>query len=264
MKKVLILGHKGFLGSALWGYLEKKNVSLHFTNHGSLENLIKNDFEIIVNCAGKSDFLSCEMGEIEAFNSNIRIVLDFLKNIENKSPATRFINLGSVKEFSSNSWYATTKKISREIVSFFRESRGLWANQLYLCNVVGPEQDANRFLIPKIIRAARTKKIEKFGNIDAELKILHVENACELIWRAANTKNPEDVVLDGLKVTVKQLIEKIFEKFGILDWESYVEIDEKLARPPDYSAESENFDCAGLILKKFDTIDSIIKKICPN
>lgn len=276
--KYLILGGRGFLGSELTNYLKNQQKFVYETvfdisGAAQFNEFIKNNqVDVILNAAGISDYQTCENEKILSFNVNAAGVLNILESLNKFSPATRFLNFGSIREFDSFSWYSETKKISREIINFYREQHELWAAQLYLCHVVGKNQKTH-FVIPKIIKKIKeiknshethgknghAKKIEKLklGNINSEIKILHVDNACELILKAAAGKQPEDYLLNGIKITVKEFLELAFARAGV-GWEDFVEIDEKLFRP---KSNESYLDIVGLTLKKEDKIDNILNKL---
>jgi len=280
--KVCILGG-GFIAKNLIKYLEKqKDINIlavgyeAVNSHASIRFDIRNSdsielcfingpYNIIINCTGISNFSSCEDNNNYSFDVNCHGPLNILDYIHCDSHTTRFINLGSIREFDSDSWYARTKKISREIVGYYREQKGMWAAQLYLPNIVGKEQDAARFVVPKVIdfvenfaKNPADSKL-KLGNLDSTLNLIHVDTACELIWRAAQSQTPIDYLLTGEKILLKDFVVKIFQKFGIQDWENYVEIDQSLVRPNDNPYYIELVKHA---LKSNDTVDDIINKLC--
>lgn len=265
--KILILGHKGFLGSALWDYLEKQNHELHSTKFENLENLVKNYFDVIINAAGRSDYQFCEENRNLARSSNHDLVVKFLDNVINFAPATKFLNLGSIKEFNASSYYAVTKRLARMEIDYAVEIHGIWAAQLFLCNIVGPGQSI-KFLIPKIIAAAReikngSNEKVKFGDLNAELKIMSVDAAAELIWKAAQSRDPNPYFLSGIKTTVRELIQKIFEKHGIFDWENHIEGHDRMFERPteEIISNTSYIEAVGLALRKYETIDGIINKL---
>lgn len=269
-----IFGGGGFIGVHLTKFLQSKGFDIicrkiDILDQKSIDNLLQNNsIDLIINCSGVGDFITCEKEIIKSFNINVTGVLNILRAIDEFSPITKFINLGSIKEFHNPSWYSQTKKISRDIVSFFKYQKGLWTSQLYLCNIIGNNQDYQKFVIPKIINKVKQAKSGdnskiKLGNINSEIQILHIDNACELIWRAAINKSPEDYVLSGLKISIKNFLISAFHKHNIENWEDYIEIDKGLFRPFDSSTNGLDsyLEIVGLSLKKHDTLDNILSKL---
>jgi nucleoside-diphosphate-sugar epimerase len=273
---ILILG-RGFLAQHLTKFLRKKNynvfapnLNFDIRNTESIElTFLQKDFDICFNATGVSDYYSCENTPQYAFDVNCAGVLNILVNLELNHPATKFINLGSLRELDSYSWYSKTKRISREIVSYYRDIKGLWCTQLYLPNIVGPDQQKN-LVIPKIIDYIKNLKLNNnnnnnnklsLGNLDVDLNLLYIDNALDLIWKASQSKIPEDYLLSGTKINLQNFIIKVFHKFGIDNWKEYVQVDNELKRP-DSNGYNSYIDLVGLSLKYQESIDLIINKLC--
>jgi len=272
-----ILGSRGFLGKNLKKYLLSKNqfvyddIQLNITNYDDICELIRrNQIDVLFNAAGISDYTSCEKDPIDSFDVNTTGVLNILNSIHKYSPATRFINFGSIKEFDDTSWYSQTKRIARDLVSYYRETKGIWAIQLFLPQIVGPGQ-SDRFVIGKIVKFLKELKELKtnpksapggptlqLGNINSNLKLLYIDNSCELIIKSSNFKNPQDYLLDGIDISVKDLLIQAFSAANIINWEDFIEIDEKLFRP---RALENYIELVGTKLKSRDTIDNILNKL---
>lgn len=277
-KTCCILGANSFVGGHLIKWIsENTNIAVEgtvrfesnifwqcdITKISNIEYVIRNiKPDYIINATGYSDYKSSENDPIGALETNVNSVNNILYWLKIYKPDGKFINLGSIKEFSDNSFYSVSKRCSREIVDYYRNN-GLWAAQLYISNTTGKNQSSEKFLIPKIIKAAKLikdKKLEflELGDLDADIKLLHIESAARLIWKAIENENPVDFVIDGPKVKVSEIVKIIFNKLGIQDYQQYIQINPDLIRP---RGNIDYLEMIGDKLKCNDSVEEIIDKL---
>jgi GDPmannose 4,6-dehydratase len=80
-----------------------------------------------------------------------------------------------------------------------------------------------------------TKKL-MLGNLDAIRDWGYAKEYVEAMWLMLQQEKPDDyVVATGIGATVKDFAELAFKKVG-LDWEEFVEIDERYIRPSEVDA----------------------------
>ncbi len=227
MKKVLIFGSNGFIGSNLSKWLKANTILeviessrdpsnfyfcnlLNKQNICSLLELVRPD--VIINASGISDHFLSENNRNLTLDSNVISVHSILECILKITPNTRFVNLGSVKELDvENDFYGVSKQMARNIIEYFQRQKKIWATQLYLSNITGPNQ-SDKYVCPKIIN--KIKEVRKnpdsspvlLGNIESYIRLLYIEEACNLIWTAATSDNPIDYIIEGEKIRIKDFI----------------------------------------------------------
>lgn len=280
-KTCLIFSINSFIGSNLSRYIhDNSNYSVigtarrggfvHFcpclyANISSLkdvERIIKTTKpDIIINTAAISNLSDCENNPILANEINCSSIYNILNSIVKIVPKCKFINLGSTYELNSfGSVYAQTKRAARDTIKIY-QNKGIWATQLYLSNVCGKDQDAEKFIVPKIIKAAQDIKKGKakfieLGNLDSEVKLLEISEACELIWSARNYELVDLIIEGNATVKIKDLVKFIFNRLEIENWEKYIKINPELCRPKE-----QNIEYKSLKIKSKKNLGDIIEKL---
>ncbi|MBW8000422.1 MAG: GDP-mannose 4,6-dehydratase [Planctomycetes bacterium] len=117
----------------------------------------------------------------------------------------------------------------------YRESYGLFACNGILFNHESPRR-GETFVTRKITRAATRIKLglqDKLylGNLDAKRDWGYAGDYVEAMWLMMQQEQPEDyVIATGETHSVKEFLSEVFGYLE-LDWEKYVEIDERYFRP---------------------------------
>jgi GDPmannose 4,6-dehydratase len=137
--------------------------------------------------------------------------------------------------FYPRSPYGAAKVYSYWITKNYRESYDMFACNGILFNHESPRR-GETFVTRKITRAVAAIKLGKqdklyLGNLDAKRDWGFAGDYVEAMWLMLQQKNPDDyVVATNETHTVKEFCEKAFGHVG-LNWEDYVEVDEKYNRP---------------------------------
>jgi GDPmannose 4,6-dehydratase len=137
--------------------------------------------------------------------------------------------------FYPRSPYGVAKVYSFWITKNYRESYGLFATNGILFNHESPRR-GETFVTKKITRAvarihAGVQDKLYLGNLDAVRDWGYAPEYVEAMWRMLQTKEPDDfVVATGTKYSVRDFLGFAFERLD-LDWEKYVEFDERYTRP---------------------------------
>ncbi len=103
MIKILLLGHRGFLGSEFRFYLNKKKVKIFTIKEKKVTlTLLKKFFSkfepnFILNCIAKTNVTYCNNNPQKAFESNVKVPSMILKVIRNSS--VKFIHFSSEAVF---------------------------------------------------------------------------------------------------------------------------------------------------------------------
>lgn len=117
----------------------------------------------------------------------------------------------------------------------YREAYGLFACNGILFNHESPRR-GETFVTRKITRAATRIKLrlqEKLylGNLDARRDWGFAGDYVEAMWLMLQQEKPDDYVIStGQTHYIKEFVEEVFQYLD-LDWQEYVEIDEKYFRP---------------------------------
>ena len=155
--------------------------------------------------------------------------------------------------FYPRSPYACAKVYSYWQTVNYREAYGLFACNGILFNHESPRR-GETFVTRKITRAAARIKLglqEKLylGNLDAKRDWGFAGDYVEAIWLMLQQDKPDDyVIATGQTHSVREFIEEVFQYLD-LDWEKYVQIDERYLRPSEVDLLLGNASKAKKILK---------------
>ena len=142
--------------------------------------------------------------------------------------------------FYPRSPYGVAKVYSYWVTKNYRESYDMFATNGILFNHESPRR-GETFVTRKITRAVArifAGKQDKLylGNLDAVRDWGYAPEYVEAMWLMLQAESPDDfVVSTGTKYTVKDFLRFSFEHVG-LDWEKYVDFDEKYLRPTEVDA----------------------------
>jgi GDPmannose 4,6-dehydratase len=142
--------------------------------------------------------------------------------------------------FRPRSPYASAKLMAYWSTVNYREAFGIHATNGILFNHESPRR-GETFVTRKITRAVAAIKAGKqkklyLGNLDAIRDWGYAKEYVESMWlMLQQPKSSDFVVATGVGATVKDFAEKAFTHAG-LEWEKYVEIDQKYERPAEVNA----------------------------
>jgi len=142
--------------------------------------------------------------------------------------------------FSPRSPYAAAKLMAYWATVNYREAFGIHATNGILFNHESPRR-GETFVTRKITRAVAAIKAGKqkklfLGNLDAVRDWGYAKEYVESMWLMLQKPESSDyVVATGVGATVREFAQISFAHAG-LDWEKYVEVDEKYQRPTEVDA----------------------------
>ena len=142
--------------------------------------------------------------------------------------------------FRPRSPYASAKLMAYWSTVNYREAFGIHATNGILFNHESPRR-GETFVTRKITRAVAAIKSGKqkklyLGNLEAIRDWGYAKEYVESMWlMLQQPKSSDFVVATGVGATVKDFVEKAFTHAG-LEWEKYVEIDQKYERPTEVDA----------------------------
>jgi len=143
-------------------------------------------------------------------------------------------------KFRPRSPYAAAKLMAYWSTVNYREAFGIHATNGILFNHESPRR-GETFVTRKITRAVAAIKAGKqkklyLGNLDAVRDWGYAKEYVESMWLMLQKPESSDyVVATGVGATVKEFAQVAFSHAG-LDWEKYVEVDDKYARPTEVDA----------------------------
>ena len=142
--------------------------------------------------------------------------------------------------FYPRSPYGAAKLYSYWVTRNYREGYGMFAVNGILFNHESPRR-GETFVTRKITRAvarikAGTQNTLFMGNLDSVRDWGYAPEYVEGMWRMLQADEPDDyVVATGKDYTVRDFLQLSFEHAG-LDWEKYVQFDERYLRPTEVDA----------------------------
>jgi GDPmannose 4,6-dehydratase len=131
--------------------------------------------------------------------------------------------------------YGCSKVYAYWMTANYREGYGLFACNGILFNHESPRR-GETFVSRKITRAvarirAGLQHRLYLGNLDAKRDWGYAPEYVDAMWRMLQLDEPNDfVIATGETHTVREFVQTAFDSAG-LDWEQYVEIDQKYFRP---------------------------------
>lgn len=137
--------------------------------------------------------------------------------------------------FYPRSPYAAAKVYAHWITVNYREAYNIFAVNGILFNHES-ERRGETFVTRKVTRAATRIKLglQKklyLGNLDAKRDWGHAEDYVEAMWLMLQQDKPQDfVIATGESNSVREFVERVFNYLK-LDWEKYVEVDQRYFRP---------------------------------
>ncbi|TCM18689.1 GDPmannose 4,6-dehydratase [Novosphingobium sp. PhB165] len=185
----------------------------------------------------------------DATGTGVLRLLEAIRASTQYAPRTvRFYQAGSSEMFGSakppqsedtrfepRSPYACAKVYAHYQTVNYRESYGMFASNGILFNHESPRR-GEAFVTRKITLAAARIKLglQKklfLGNLDAKRDWGFAGDYVEAMWRMLQHDRPDDfVVATNKAISIREFLALTFEPLE-LDWEDFVEIDERFYRP---------------------------------
>jgi len=173
---------------------------------------------------------------IRAMNQDIRFYQASTSELFGSTPPPQ----NEESKFRPRSPYASAKLMAYWSTVNYREAFGIHATNGILFNHESPRR-GETFVTRKITRAVAAIKAGKqkklfLGNLDAVRDWGYAKEFVESMWLMLQQPESSDyVVATGVGATVRDFATEAFAYAG-LDWERYVEIDQKYQRPTEVEA----------------------------
>jgi UDP-glucose 4-epimerase len=226
MKKALITGGAGFIGSNLCEFLLKKKYIVNVIDNlssGNKSNLPKkvnfflgdiNDKKVLYksskNCsvifhlAAKSVLQESLINPYELVRTNILGTSNVIeRSINNKSkiifasscavyPLNLKKKLRETDIINAETPYGQSKIACENLINFYISAKKIKGSNLRFFNVYGPNQNSKSIysaVIPKFIKRAKENKFLELNNYGLQSRdFIHVNDACIALFQAANSK----------------------------------------------------------------------------
>lgn len=152
--------------------------------------------------------------------------------------------------FSPTSPYAVAKVYAYWITKNYRQSYGIFACNGILFNHESPRR-GEIFVTRKITMGianivANKQRFLYLGNLEPKRDWGFAPEYVDVMWQILQQDRPDDFVVGtGQKHSVREFVEEAFSYVG-LNWEKYVEIDQKYFRP----TETEDLEADATKIKK--------------
>ncbi|MCB1144937.1 MAG: NAD(P)-dependent oxidoreductase [Leptospiraceae bacterium] len=201
MQKVLITGHKGFIGKYLLSYLQNKDLYV-FTYTEDIRSIHLTDkiYDVIVHLAAKTSSKDILENPTECFSVNVsgtQSVLEYCRKAKCKliflSTSAVYGSLNSEKKIPEDhplapkSIYGLSKKISEELCEYYNQSYQISISILRIFNVYGIGQKPG-FILPDILNSLSSNSPLVLRNPDAVRDFIFIEDVCEAIFKSIEVK----------------------------------------------------------------------------
>jgi len=189
---------------------------------------------------------------IRASRKKIKFYQASTSELYGESIEQKELNQNENTRFLPNSPYAAAKLYGFHIVRIYRDAYGIFACNGILFNHESPLRGLE-FVTRKITNSvARIKlglqKRLKLGNIETKRDWGFAPEYVECMWKMLQMEKPDDyVIATGETHSVKEFVEEAFKAVG-LNWEKYVDVDERLKRPKDVAVLRGDYSKAKNIL----------------
>jgi len=232
MKKAVVVGGSGFIGSHVADCLTAKGYQVTIFDHigsqwllenqnmvigdildgGLLEQTIKRS-EVVYNFAAIADLNQALDSPLKTAEVNIIGNLNILEACR-KNNVKRFVYASSVYVYSrEGGFYRCSKQSSEHFVEEYQKAYGLDYTILRYGSLYGPRADETNGMYRIINSALKTKKVKYQGNLESMREYIHVEDAARasITILESSFKN-ESIILTGQEsLRVVDLLKMIAE-----------------------------------------------------
>jgi nucleoside-diphosphate-sugar epimerase len=268
MRRALITGATGFIGSNLALFLIKNNYSVAVIKRERSDlkalNAVKEKLSIyksdsyndicagmkdfnpdtVIHCAALSHIYNHKAEDIAEFiNSNI-VFGTYLLEAMKENGRRHFINIGTQwqhlhnKRYCPVNLYAATKEAFKNILIYY-ESKGIKHKTIELFDTYG-EGDTRKKVMELLINACRNKEQLDLTPGGQYMNLTSVEDICAFL--GLHIGKPEffdnqTIALSGNMIKLRDLgalIESYFNAPGILRWGAKQYRDNEIMTPPEY------------------------------
>lgn len=227
--------------------VHRGDVSDALTVDGLVESLQPTE---VYHLAAVSDVVSCQTHPSFGFRTNILGTLHILEAVRRHSPHSRVVHASSGAIFGyadppqdestplqAVNLYGSSKLAAHTTVQVYRQNSHVFATNAILFNHESPRRPTTfvtRRISDGVARIALGMASElHLGNLDGQRDWGYAPDYVLGMWLMLQQPEPDDFVLaSGVSHTVRELAQEAFAAVG-LDWQPYVQVDDRLLRAAD-------------------------------
>jgi UDP-2-acetamido-2,6-beta-L-arabino-hexul-4-ose reductase len=212
MIKVGITGQSGFIGTHLFNYLNLQEgiEAIPFKDEYFQDKKVLTDFAKKCDCIVHLAALNRHNDPQEIYQVNIDLVKTLLNVLESNDLHPHLIMSSSIQEERDNP-YGRSKKEGRELISKWAEKRNTPFTGLIIPNVFGPFGEPFYNSVVSTFAYQITHDQTPQLDIDAELKLIYVNNLVQIIHKhiSDKTNNHALRVEHNFKANVSGILERL-------------------------------------------------------
>ncbi len=294
MKKVIIFGGSGFLGSYVADELTRRNYEVTIADLSksqylkenqkfvkvdilNIDNLIKaiNNMDIVYNFAAVADLEDAIHKPIEALNINVMGNLNILEACRQLNKIDRFIYASSAYALSDEgSFYGISKQTSEKLTDEYFKRYGLKYTVIRYGSLYGERASHNNYIYNLLKDAIETGKLEYKGDGQDLREYIHAADAAKLsvdIIEDIQYEN-EHIILTGIeklkridlltmiseimqnKLSIEQIEHDNFGHYKITPYSFHPTVAKKLVANPYIDLGQGLLECIQEIYKSSDKL----------
>lgn len=216
MKRVLLTGAKGFVGSHVFDYLSSHTDWEIIVPRVDLAGDFKSakSYDYIVNIASKASVEDSVKHPAEYIKNNVDLMINLLEYARKRPPQV-FLHLSTVEVYNVTNPYAASKAAQEEIANAYWKTYGVPMVILRATNIIGSQQTDESMFLPRIIKQIKAGETVKIYTANGEIGVRRynpVVNIADAILYLLNqypnkyeNTNPEAYPthwnIDGLELT---------------------------------------------------------------
>ena len=249
MKKILVLGGTGFIGSHFINSISKeeieifclgkkaikknKNPNINLVNldisyEKEIKNSLPRDFTHVLNLSGYIDHSNFYANGRRIINEHFIGLMNIISHID-KSKLISFVNIGSSDQYWSKvspmkesynsksfSCYSLAKNFSEDFLKYMHKFEDFPSINVRLFLVYGPNQKDDRFL-PHVIKKCLNKESFNVSPGNQLRDFIYVDDLIEAIIKVLKNKNVSGQIINigsGNPISIKKVVLKICKLTG--------------------------------------------------
>lgn len=210
-RKVLVTGHKGFIGSVVFRYLKDNGIDADGFDIG--DRFPESKYDFIIHLAARTKIRDSKKAPFQYYRDGVDLTMQFLEKARNDSSVFVYATSGSVAEATNP--YSLTKKQGIEWVNLYRKLYGVKAHLLKFFNIYG--ETSGKGAVYFFCQAALGDgNITIYGDGTHIRDYTHVSDVSKLVLRivTGEVKEGDHEVGSGTGTSVNELASKVEKVSG--------------------------------------------------